>query len=198
MNDHLFGKELFIRFTANAFRKLPSIYVFSYFPFGFEGRMWDLIVSVPDHCLSFYFGKFLKEGNRPVICRFASKLNTVRLMKNRRLLKGSVYVIKEDLTYKNQKLLQDVSEVENVKTAWSDQGKIIALLETEKGEGSPKVVVTLKTDLSLPLVLAIEPMNFVLSTSFLVLVQPHLVKKIQECKLFFEGMTIAYSLNVFK
>ena len=26
----------------------------SYFP-GFEGRMWDLIVSVADHCLSFYF-----------------------------------------------------------------------------------------------------------------------------------------------
>ena len=48
-------KELFIRFTACAFRKLLSIYVFSYFPFGFEGRMWDLIVSVPDHCLSFYF-----------------------------------------------------------------------------------------------------------------------------------------------
>ena len=54
LNDHLFGKELFIRFTASAFRKLPSFYVFSYFPFGFEGRMWDLIVSVPDHCLSFY------------------------------------------------------------------------------------------------------------------------------------------------
>ena len=48
-------KELFIRFTARAFRKLLSIYVFSYFPFGFEGRMWDLLVSVPDHCLSFYF-----------------------------------------------------------------------------------------------------------------------------------------------
>ena len=55
LNDHLFWKEPFIRFTASAFRKLPSIYVFSYFPFGFEGRMWDLIVSVPDHCLSFYF-----------------------------------------------------------------------------------------------------------------------------------------------
>ena len=37
------------------FRKLRSIYVFIYFPFGFEGRIWDLIVSVPDHCLSFYF-----------------------------------------------------------------------------------------------------------------------------------------------
>ena len=54
LNDHLFGKELFIRFTASAFRKLPSIYAFSYFSFGFEGSMWDLIVSVPDHCLSFY------------------------------------------------------------------------------------------------------------------------------------------------
>ena len=24
--------------------------------------MWDLIVSVPDHCLSFYFGKQENEG----------------------------------------------------------------------------------------------------------------------------------------
>ena len=58
MNDHLSGKELFIRFTVSAFRKLLSIYVFSCFPFGFEGRMWDLIVSVPDHCISFYLGTY--------------------------------------------------------------------------------------------------------------------------------------------
>ena len=50
LNDHLFGKELSIRFTASAFRKLLSLYVLSYFPVGFEGRRWDLIVSVPDHC----------------------------------------------------------------------------------------------------------------------------------------------------
>ena len=29
-------QELFIRFTVRAFRKLLSIYVFRYFPFGFE------------------------------------------------------------------------------------------------------------------------------------------------------------------
>ena len=46
---------MFIWFAASAFRKLPSIYVFSYVPFGFEGRMWDLIISVPGHCLSIYF-----------------------------------------------------------------------------------------------------------------------------------------------
>ena len=53
---------MFIRFTSSAFRKLPSMYVLSYFPFGFEGRMWDLIVSVPDHCLSFYFTSFSSKG----------------------------------------------------------------------------------------------------------------------------------------
>ena len=29
--------------------------------FGFEGRIWDLIVSVPDHCLSFYFAEGWKK-----------------------------------------------------------------------------------------------------------------------------------------
>ena len=47
----------------SAFRKLSSIYVFSYFPFGFEGRIWDLIVSVPDHCLSFYFTGIVIAGS---------------------------------------------------------------------------------------------------------------------------------------
>ena len=49
----IFWKELFIRVTVHVFRKLLSIYVFCYFPFDFEGRIWDLIVSVPDHCLFF-------------------------------------------------------------------------------------------------------------------------------------------------
>ena len=52
---HTSGKELLIRVTARVFRKLRSIYVLSSFPFGFEGRIWDLIVSVPGHCVSFYF-----------------------------------------------------------------------------------------------------------------------------------------------
>ena len=46
-------KELFIQFTARASRKLLSVYVFSYFPFGFEGRKWDLIGSV--HIVAYLF-----------------------------------------------------------------------------------------------------------------------------------------------
>ena len=30
-------------------------FMYLVFPFGFEDRIWDLIVSVPDHCLTFYF-----------------------------------------------------------------------------------------------------------------------------------------------
>ena len=80
----MFGKELFIRFAASAFYKLLSVYVFSYFHFGFEGRMWDLIVSVPDHYSSFYFlVPWTHKSNRPIEelqdwpCRVAfSKLST--------------------------------------------------------------------------------------------------------------------------
>ena len=35
--------------------------------FGFEGRMWDLIVSVPDHCLSFYFGESRHPCRTPAV-----------------------------------------------------------------------------------------------------------------------------------
>ena len=45
-------KVLFIFHVRGIFLKT----CLSCFPFGFEGRMWDLIVSVPDHCLSFYSG----------------------------------------------------------------------------------------------------------------------------------------------
>ena len=35
--------------------------------FGFEGRMWDLIVSVPDHCLSFTLVFFAISKQIPVV-----------------------------------------------------------------------------------------------------------------------------------
>ena len=54
------GKSCLFGFiTARAFRKLQSIYGLGSFPFDFEGRTWDLIVSVHDHCLSFFILLFL-------------------------------------------------------------------------------------------------------------------------------------------
>ena len=34
---------------------LVKFSVCSSFPFGIEGGMWDVIVLIPDHCLSIYF-----------------------------------------------------------------------------------------------------------------------------------------------
>ena len=66
--------------AASAFRKLSSIYVFSYFSFGFEGRIWDLIVSVPDHCLSFYFDSIdLLSVARHFNCQLGSSIQTVKV-----------------------------------------------------------------------------------------------------------------------
>ena len=38
--------------------------------------MWDLIVSVPDHCLSFYFGMQFVRPKKPIY-RVAPKLNLI-------------------------------------------------------------------------------------------------------------------------
>ena len=47
------GKSCSFGLPRVSFVNCRQFMYFSYFPFGFEGRMWDLIVSVPDHCLSF-------------------------------------------------------------------------------------------------------------------------------------------------
>ena len=72
-----FGKSCSFCFSASAFRKLSSIYVFSYFPFGFEGRIWDLIVSVPEHCLSFYLnsGQLIFKYVFSKICHYNRSCN---------------------------------------------------------------------------------------------------------------------------
>ena len=51
-----------------------SIDVFTSFPFGFEGRIWDLIVSVPDHCLSFYCMYFARRYNHSSTCMIQAQL----------------------------------------------------------------------------------------------------------------------------
>ena len=35
-----------------------NVYQFASFPYGFEGGVWDLIIFIPDHRLSFYFDPF--------------------------------------------------------------------------------------------------------------------------------------------
>ena len=45
-------QRLFIRFTVRVYCERLSICVCAPFPFGSEGGICDLIVLVPDHCMS--------------------------------------------------------------------------------------------------------------------------------------------------
>ena len=55
LKHHLFGKELFIRFSAHVFRVRLSDGRCTSFPFSFQGGMWDLIVLILIIALLFTF-----------------------------------------------------------------------------------------------------------------------------------------------
>ena len=55
------GKSYSFGFTVRVFHRRVSICVCSSFPFGFEGRMWDLVVLIPD-CLSIYLLQVVQAG----------------------------------------------------------------------------------------------------------------------------------------
>ena len=59
-------------------------------------------------------GRYLDSGNRVVICRFVSRMDRDHVIKLRSKLKGTRYVIRDDLTNRNAKLLETASDVANV------------------------------------------------------------------------------------
>ena len=51
--------ERAVQFTVHVFHECLSVCVLVSFPFGSGSGVWDLIVLVPDHCLSFYFTPYI-------------------------------------------------------------------------------------------------------------------------------------------
>ena len=70
---------------------------------------------------------------RGIIIKLKSYRKRDEIIKSRRRLKGTKYVIVEDLTSKNQTLLNETRANAKVKTAWSQDGRIIALLKEQNG-----------------------------------------------------------------
>ena len=103
-------------------------------------------ITSQDIDIAHRLGRFNESGNRPVICKFVSRTRKIQAITLRRKLKGTAIVIREDLTSKNVKLLQSVSALDQVKSAWSVEGRIL----TELHNGNI-VSVTHQTDLSKPL-----------------------------------------------
>ena len=105
----------------------------------------EMDFSVAEIDIAHRLGRFSVEGNRPILCKFISRQNVLKVLQSRRKCKGTGIVIREDLTQANIKLLEKVNQLSGIKQAWSEQGKIIALLQ----DGTRKMVVDQDTDLSM-------------------------------------------------
>ena len=103
----------------------------------------ELDITTKDIDIAHRMGKFSPTANRPIVCRMVARTNTLKVMHARRKCKGSQIIIREDLTRRNIKLLERVSALNCVKSAWSDNGKIVAMLQS-----GAKRNVDHKTDLS--------------------------------------------------
>lgn len=84
-------------------------------------------------------GKPGSPSPRHIIVKFLSYSVRQRVIKNRRRLKGTGIVVKEDLTKYNQSLLQEAKKLAKVKSAWSHDGKILALVDVNGIERKQKI-----------------------------------------------------------
>ena len=58
------GKSCSFGLPCMSFMNIYQFYV--HLSFGFEGRMWDVIVLILDHCLSIYFSYI--ERSKKMLC----------------------------------------------------------------------------------------------------------------------------------
>ena len=77
---------------------------------------------------------------RPIIAKFVSYRKRTEILKYRRKLAGSRKSIQEDLTSENAKLLKKTRDSSKVKTAWTRDGRIIALIPASNNREITKVI----------------------------------------------------------
>lgn len=71
-----------------------------------------------------------KDRPRGIILKLTSHEKKVDILKNRKNLKGTKFVVKEDLTRQNQDLLQSAGKKYGFKEVWSRDGKIFTKTST--------------------------------------------------------------------
>ena len=74
-----------------------------------------------------------KERPRPIIVKLTTYRKRREIILNKKKLKGSGITIAEDLTLKNQELLKSARKSPKVVTAWTSDGRVIALVSASGG-----------------------------------------------------------------
>ncbi|XP_033628279.1 DNA excision repair protein ERCC-6-like [Asterias rubens] len=84
-----------------------------------------------------------KPKPRPFVITFVSYKTRSKVFKNKRLLKGSGLFLTEDLIKQRRELLQEAKRRSSVDSAWTQDGKIILLLQSKR-----KVTIKTLTELN--------------------------------------------------
>lgn len=103
----------------------------------------DTKLSLSDIDRSHRIGPPSPNKKRSIIVKFTTYRARASVLQNRRKLKGTGIVIREDLTKQNQTLLKTASNHDLVSSAWSHDGKIIALV-TKNGTEFKKQIRCLR------------------------------------------------------
>ena len=86
--------------------------------------------------------KTKKEKPRSIIVKFISYRKRREILERRRKLKNTGISIVEDLTIRNQKLLAATRGTEGVISAWSSDGRIIALIPATAGKTMTRLITS--------------------------------------------------------
>jgi hypothetical protein len=70
-------------------------------------------------------GKYIVDSNRPPICKFIYRTHKLKVISARKKLKGSTQVIREDLTLRNARLFEKLSQKEEVKNVGQTKAKLL-------------------------------------------------------------------------
>ncbi|KAG5884313.1 hypothetical protein JTB14_018036 [Gonioctena quinquepunctata] len=93
----------------------------------------NLKVSESDVESCYRAGKFVADSNRPIMVKFYNRYHKHIFYNNKKLLKKTGIIIREDLTYEQIKLLKAaISRVGETGKVWTNQGKLFIKLGTDK------------------------------------------------------------------
>ncbi|KAG5870107.1 hypothetical protein JTB14_021424 [Gonioctena quinquepunctata] len=93
----------------------------------------NLKVSESDVESCYRAGKFVADSNKPIMVKFYNTYHKHIVYNNRKLLKKTGIIIREDLTYEHIKLLKAaISRVGETGKVWTIQGKLFIKLDTDK------------------------------------------------------------------
>ena len=97
-------------------------------------------LSVQDIDRSHRIGNPNTKGHRPIIVKFTNYSARSRFIMSRRKLKSTGIGIQEDLTARNRELLKKTSGHPKISSAWSLDGRIIAIVKGSDGsEGKRRI-----------------------------------------------------------